>query len=151
MRKFVCKHVRGSNTENLSASARYRLDRQHERERDVREASEHLERCRFYAENDTEMSAEEAAKLSEFRASLFAARQPRVTNGTPAPALATTAISSLSDPRQDPAALYNMRDVTAESPDSCDPNDPKDSLLIILGSRSPDMFANKFSQDSLSN
>jgi hypothetical protein len=74
-------------------------------------AMEHLERCRFYAENDTEMSAEEAAKLSEFRASLFAARQARVTNGTSAPALATTAISLLSDPRQDPTALYNMRDV----------------------------------------
>lgn len=44
-----------------AASARHRLDTQHERERNVRDASEHLDRCRFYAENNDEMSAEEAA------------------------------------------------------------------------------------------
>jgi hypothetical protein len=63
-----------------SASARYRLDRQHERVREVREASEHLERCHFYAENDTEMSAEEAAKLSEFVRRSTSARNKRASS-----------------------------------------------------------------------
>ena len=94
-----------------SASARFRLEIQQDRETAIREASEHLERCRFYAEHDNEMSAEEVAKLADFRAGLLAARIARVTNGTPAPALATTTTNSLSEPRQDSTAMYNMRDV----------------------------------------
>ena len=41
-----------------SASARFRLEIQQDRETAIREASEHLERCRFYAEHDNDMSAE---------------------------------------------------------------------------------------------
>jgi hypothetical protein len=80
-----------------------------DRQRNLVEATEHLERCRFLAGSDEIITPEEAADLEDYRLGLLAARQARLTNGTPVPIAAPVPIPPPMEQRR-PTAMYNMRE-----------------------------------------
>ena len=80
-----------------------------DRQQNLVEATEHLERCRFLAGSDEIITPEEAADLEEYRFGLLAARQARLTNDTPVPATTPVPILQPTEQRR-PTAMYNMRE-----------------------------------------